>query len=224
MAKNHNSTTMKNIFKSRNQILNLLSKRGYDTSDYNNRSFGEVQNMYSDKQLDMLLEHKTDKVTIKDDDGNEVERKKRCFVKYHLQGKIRINQVYEYIDDIYHIEEILSKEDDFIVIVKDKPNDTLLKLMNTIWNVDNIYFGVYDLHNYLYNLLEHNLIPPHRILSEEEKDNIKKKYKILYDKQFPEISRFKPVALAIGLRPNQLCEITRSSPTAIKTYYYRLCN
>lgn len=224
MAKNHNSTTMKNIFKSRNQILNLLSKRGYDTSDYNNRSFGEVQNMYSDKQLDMLLEHKTDKVTIIDDDGNEVERKKRCFVKYHLQGKIRINQVYEYIDDIYHIEEILSKEDDFIVIVKDKPNDTLLKLMNTIWNVDNIYFGVYDLHDYLYNLLEHNLIPPHRILSEEEKDNIKKKYNILYDKQLPEISRFDPVALAIGLRPNQLCEITRSSPTAIKTYYYRLCN
>ena len=173
--------------------------------------------MYSDKQLDMLLEHKTNKVMAEEDDGTEKERKKRCFIKYHLQGKIRINQIYEYIDDIYHIEDILTKEDDFVIIVKDKPNDTLLKLMNTIWNVDKVYFGIYNLHNYLYNILEHNLVPPHRILSEEEKNKITKQYNIINKKQFPEISRFDPVAQAIGLRPEQLCEITRSSPTAIKT-------
>ena len=51
-----------------------------------------------------------------------------------------------------------------------------------------------------------------------------KKYNILYDSQFPEISRFDSVAEAIGLRPNQLCKITRNSPTAIKSEYYRLCS
>ena len=44
------------------------------------------------------------------------------------------------------------------------------------------------------------------------------------DKQFPEISRFDPVAIAIGLRPSQVVEIIRSSPTALKTKFYRLCN
>ena len=96
--------------------------------------------------------------------------------------------------------------------------------MNNIWLKDNIYFGIFNLHNYLYNILNHDLVPPHRILSEEEKQAIKKQYNIVDDSQFPEISRFDPVALAIGLRPNQVCEIERPSPTSIRTYYYRLCN
>ena len=45
---------------------------------------------------------------------------------------------------------------------------------------------------YLYNILKHDLVPPHRILSETEKTNIEKKYNITNDSQFPEISRFDP--------------------------------
>ena len=58
----------------------------------------------------------------------------------------------------------------------------------------------------------------------KKKKTMLKKYNILYDSQFPEISRFDSVAEAIGLRPNQLCKITRNSPTAIKSEYYRLCS
>ena len=43
------------------------------------------------------------------------------------------------------------------------------------------------------------------------------------EKQWPEISRFDPVAQAIGLRPYQLCKIYRKSPTASVSIYYRLC-
>ena len=43
------------------------------------------------------------------------------------------------------------------------------------------------------------------------------------DKQWPEISRFDPVAQAIGLRPKKVCEITRASETAITSKYYRMC-
>ena len=76
----------------------------------------------------------------------------------------------------------------------------------------------------MFNILEHSLVPKHRILSNEEKDSIKKKYYIVNESEFPEISRFDPVAIAIGLRPNQLCEILRSSKTSITTFYYRLCH
>ena len=41
--------------------------------------------------------------------------------------------------------------------------------------------------------------------------------------KFPAISRFDPVATTIGLKPEQLCEITRPSKTAITSKYYRLC-
>lgn len=207
-----NSSTISQIYTSRNIILDLVKERGYDTSDYEDRSISEIQKMYNEKQLDMLMN--------KEDTSDD----RKIFIKYHLTGKIRINQIYEYIDDLYNVEEILTKNDDFIIITKDKPNDTLKKLMNNIWNKDNIYFVIYDYNNYLFNILNHEMVPEHEVIDEKEKDNIKKKYNILYDKQFPEISRFDSVAEAIGLRPGQLCKITRNSPTAIKSVYYRLCS
>ena len=67
------------------------------------------------------------------------------------------------------------------------------------------------------------MVPPHEILSNEEKEEKAKQYNVLTDSQWPEISRFDPVAIAIGLRPGEVVEISRSSPTALKTKYYRLC-
>ncbi len=76
---------------------------------------------------------------------------------------------------------------------------------------------------YLYNILEHTLVPKHEICTEEEKQSLINEYKITDKKQWPEISRFDPIAQVIGLRPGQLCKITRSSTTTITTKYYRLC-
>ena len=67
-------------------------------------------------------------------------------------------------------------------------------------------------------------VPPHRVLSEAEKIHIKTKYNIIDDNQFPEINRFAdPVALAIGIRPGEVCEINRPSKTAVVAPYYRIC-
>jgi len=41
--------------------------------------------------------------------------------------------------------------------------------------------------------------------------------------QLPMIDRFDPVAIAIGMKPGQICEITRKSATAIVSIYYRHC-
>jgi DNA-directed RNA polymerase subunit H (RpoH/RPB5) len=59
-----------------------------------------------------------------------------------------------------------------------------------------------------------------------EEDEIKdfiSKYSLTSVKQLPEISRFDPMALAICMRPNQICEIERNSVTALHTKYYRVC-
>ena len=39
----------------------------------------------------------------------------------------------------------------------------------------------------------------------------------------PDISRFDPVSQAIGVRPGELIEVIRSSPTAVNSLYYRIC-
>jgi len=74
-----------------------------------------------------------------------------------------------------------------------------------------------------FNILKHELVPPHRVLTTAEKNAIKQRYNIMEEMQFPEISRFDPVAQAIGLRPGEVCEILRPSKTAISAPYYRLC-
>ena len=49
------------------------------------------------------------------------------------------------------------------------------------------------------------------------------KMNIVDNSKIPEISRFDPVAIAIGLRPGDICEIIRPSITSITGTYYRYC-
>ena len=71
--------------------------------------------------------------------------------------------------------------------------------------------------------MNHTLVHPHRVLNKSEEKEIFKKYNLTKRDEIPEISRFDPVAIAIGLRPNELCEITRPSTSAITSMYYRIC-
>ena len=127
------------------------------------------------------------------------------------------------VDDLFVVEEILSKKDTLFVIVKDSVNDTLTNFVKHIWESENIFVILIPLKRLQFNILEHVLVPPHRILDESEKIRIKNKYNIIKDAEFPELSRFDPVAQAIGIRPGQVCEISRPSKTAISAPYYRIC-
>ena len=62
-----------------------------------------------------------------------------------------------------------------------------------------------------------------RILDEKETIALKEKYHLKNVKELPEISRFDPMALAICLRPGQICTFDRKSPTALVTEYFRIC-
>ena len=61
------------------------------------------------------------------------------------------------------------------------------------------------------------------IVNNKEEQEILKTYNITKGDEIPEISRFDPVSIAIGLRPNELCEITRPSTSSITSMYYRIC-
>ena len=92
-----------------------------------------------------------------------------------------------------------------------------------IWESERVFIIIQSLKRLQFNILEHVLVPPHRVLSEGEKIHIKNKYNIMNDNEFPELERFDPVAQAIGIRPGQVCEIIRPSKTAISAPYYRIC-
>ena len=102
-------------------------------------------------------------------------------------------------------------------------NETLTNSIKHIWEQDGIYIIVQSLKRLQYNLLEHSLVPPHRILNNAELDLVKKKYNVSDISMLPEISRFDPVSQVIFVRPGEVVEIKRPSKTAIESLYYRVC-
>jgi DNA-directed RNA polymerase subunit H len=196
------------IHTSRQNLLKQLSVLGYDTSTYEAFGIAEVNTMMSKNQLDMLLEHVNGR---------------RVYIKYHLGKTIRQNNIDEIIDDLFNIEKTLEKKDSVIIIIKDIPNDTINGIIKSIWENDGIFISVRGIKTLQFNVFDHEYVPKHEIQNGDEIGEIKKRYNILNDTMIPEISRFDPVALALLMRPKEICKITRSSKTSITSDFYRIC-
>ena len=197
------------IYNSRKTVIDLLEAQKYDVSQYKDFGINDVNTLIQTKQMDMLLK--------------KTNMDKSVYVKYHLAKSLRPVNLYEYIDDLFTLEEVLQKKDDLMVIMKDEPNDTIRKTLTDIWEKEGIYIIVINIKRLQYNILNHQLVPEHIVLSAEEAAEVKKKYNIHDDSQIPDISRFSPVSQVIGIRPGELCRIYRPSKTAIKAEFYRIC-
>ena len=211
----NSSNIISSIYKARQTIIALMRKLDYNVSDYEHFSVNEVNTMFQNKQMDMLLE--------KSKEDPRTGRKNKVYILFYLAKAIRPANIQEMIDDLFNLEETLTKEDILLIITKDEMNDTLMATLKHVWETDKIFIVVQNIKRLQFNIHEHTLVPPHRVISDDERDVIKTKYNITTDTQFPDISRFDPVAQAICLRPGQICEITRPSKTAIQSIYYRLC-
>ncbi len=215
MASQNTSSLISQIYKSRLTLLSQLKSQNYNTEQYDSFSINEINTMKNNNQLDMVL------TKINDNEQNTTEKK--VYIKYFLLKSLRPNNLEEIIDELFNIEEILKKEDTLHIVVKDEVNDTLMAHLIHIWERDKIFVVIHPLKRLQYNVLNHTLVPPHKVLNNSEKIEIMKKYNIMNDDEFPDIRRFDPVAMAIGLRPGEVCEILRPSKTAVSAPYYRIC-
>jgi len=206
---NTQSSQIIETHKSRNTMIELLEAQEYDVSQHKDFGINDVNTLFETKQLDMLM-------------TNAGKNKKTC-VKYHLGKSLRPVNLYEYIEDLFTLEEILTKKDDLIVIMKDEPNETIKKTLVDIWEQDRIFIIVINIKRLQYNIMKHQLVPPHKVLSDEEKTEVKKRFNILNDTQIPDMSRFSPVSQVIGIRPGEFCKVIRPSKTSIKSEFYRVC-
>jgi DNA-directed RNA polymerase subunit H (RpoH/RPB5) len=222
MTSQNTSSLISQIYKSRSVILELMKAQNYNISEYDGFSINEINTMKTNNQLDLILS-KNPYEEEEDNVINKEDYEKKIYIKYYLGKSLRPNNLQEMIDDLFYIEEILTKNDTLLVVVKDEVNETLLNTLKHIWESDKIFIILIPLQRLQFNILDHILVPPHRILNEAEKIKIKKRYNIINDELFPELSRFDPVAKAIGIRPGEVCEITRPSKTAISSFYYRIC-
>jgi DNA-directed RNA polymerase subunit H len=207
------SSTTISLFKSRKNLLSLLKEQKYDVKDYDEFSVNEVHIMNNNNQLDMLISSST-----------ESDENKKVYVKYHLAKTLRRENINDYIDDLFTIEQVLNKNDTLIILMKQEPHEPLTAILNEIWEQEGIFIILFNLERLQFNILEHTYVPKHEKIDEQEIKFIKQRYNIRSNSDIPEISRYDPVAQAIGLRPGEICKITRPSKTAISTNYYRICS
>ena len=216
MANKNSSILISHIYNSRKVVLELMKKQGYNVNDYANFSINEVNSMKLNNQLDMLLE-------TSDDNVSQENPNKKIYIRYYLTSRPAPKNLQEMIDDLFVLTETLKKTDTLFIIIKDDPNETLINELKHIWESEGIFIVVESIKRLQFNILEHELVPFHRVMMESEVKQVMTKYNIVDKIQFPDISRFDPVARVIGLRPGQVCNIKRDSKTAIETNYYRVC-
>ena len=208
MSSNNNISNT-NIFKSRVNLLEILKERGFDVDNYNNFDINEISILSENNQLDMLLTNNT--------------TEKKVYVKYYINKLIKSANIFAIVEDLFHLENILTKNDDLIIVIKDEPNETLIQEIKSIWMSENIYVSLLNIKRLQFNILKHTLVPKHTVLSSNEEKAFKKDFNILDNNQIPDISFFSPVSLVLGIRPENIVKIERKSPTSINTTYYRVC-
>ena len=217
MINTNSSVLISQIYQSRKNVLELMDKQGFDVTGYGNFTISEINAMKQNNQLDMLLESKPEKSGEKSVNTNKV------YIRYYLAKTIRPTNIHEMIDDLFVLTETLKKSDTLYIIIKDNVNETLINELKHIWERDGIFIVIESIKCLQFNILNHVLVPEHKVMPEVQVNEVMTRYNITDKIQFPDISRFDPVARAIGLRPGQVCNIIRPSKTSIKTNYYRIC-
>jgi DNA-directed RNA polymerase subunit H len=198
------------VYKSRKTVLSQLEDQGFHVGDYELFSINEIDAMYANDQLDMLVTRKTDG--------------KKTYVKYLLQIKqLRKDHLDQLVEDLYEVEQVLEKKDTLVVVVNEEPNETIVTKMKYLYDHSGIFVVMHNIKRLQFNVLDHELVPSAVILTPEEVTELKTKFHIEKLSQLPEISRFDPQALAIGLRPGEVIRILRKSNTAMFYNYYRVC-
>ena len=204
------SNRILSLYKSRQNIIEILGQLNYETADYEGFSINEIDAMFMNQQLDMLVSNPVHKTKI--------------YIKYSLSAKqLRPQNLDEIIEDLFVIDNVLSKSDTLVIIMEEEPNETLITKLKYLYDHEGIFVVVHNIQRLQFNILKHKLVPPTTLLNSQQVEELKNKYNLKTLAQLPEISRFDPVALAICLRPGQVCKIVRSSATALETNYYRIC-
>ena len=217
MVNTNSSVLISQIYNSRKNVLELMNNQGFDVSGYANFSVSEINAMKQNNQLDMLLESKPEK------SGEKPVNTNKIYIRYYLAKTIRPTNIHEMIDDLFILTETLKKTDTLYIIIKDNVNETLINELKHIWERDGLFIVIESIKCLQFNILKHVLVPEHKVMSDADVNDVMIRYNITDKVQFPDISRFDPVARAIGLRPGQVCNIIRPSKTSITTNYYRIC-
>jgi DNA-directed RNA polymerase subunit H (RpoH/RPB5) len=208
------------LFKSRYITLEMLEYRGFQVDKYKNFTTAEMNVLAAD-----IITSTPEPI---------ISSNEKCHIEVHYflnKTNITPKNISQFVETIISkMEENLKAnkltkvKKDIILLVVNKPTQNVLVTVNQIYKTTGVYIQIFPLKNLMFNVTNHDLVPPHKKVDEsffEEK--IKKYLNIESPEKLPIILNTDPVAMFIGLRPNDIVEICRPSKSAGKHIVYRYC-
>jgi DNA-directed RNA polymerases I, II, and III subunit RPABC1 len=204
------------LFLSRSIILELLQDRGFDTEKYSTFTPQEIELMYKSVStktaelsvLDIQLTNKT---------------KHKIVVKYVLSPRIRVSNIINVTGAL--LEDHLNEGDTLIIIIRDNltSDEALEEYFKQIYSEHKVFCQYFWINALTFNLTQHEMVPKHDIIEEDEKQELIKNLQITDVDKLPSIKKNDPVAKYYGMKEGDICKITRKSETAGNYISYRLC-
>ena len=223
------------IYKSRSVILDMLELRNCDVEEHRNYSINEIDIMVRNTSTKPGSELEALDLMLEKENGSKV------YLKYMLNSKLRMQAISSVIrdivpsfdtemEDVLDLEDmgeqgLLKKGDELVIIIKDKMSnsDVLEEYLSRFYMKTNIFIQVFWLNSLQVKIIEHEYVPQHRVIDEDEKNMLLASYNITSFNQLPIIMVNDPVAKFIGMRKGDVCEISRPSETSGQYIAYRYC-
>jgi DNA-directed RNA polymerase subunit H (RpoH/RPB5) len=208
------------IVRSRPTILEILSDRGYNVDAYKGISPEEIFRLAVSTQN--LLRINAPK---KEKSDAPMEK---AVVIYWVEGNYRLKletEIGKILDKTSPDPEKINPEKEELIILLSEPfHDNFQAAAVRAWGAHKARVSFFPLKNLITNPSKHMFVPPHRKLTEEERDAVVKSLHMKSRFEFPHIKFHADIqARVLGLIHGDVVEIRRPSETCGEYVYYRVC-
>ena len=208
---------MNKLTKSREVILSIVEKRGFNVDKYKNFTTAEIDTMLSGTASKNVSNIAPLDIIFEGDN--------KLIVKFIINQKLRVTNLQNLIEDIISNNfppEQRKEGDTLILITNDKINNSSFdEFLETQYQKNKIFVQVFWIETIMRDITKHILVPQHNIISEEEKEDLLTRYNITSYTQLPIILKNDPVAKFYGAKRGDVFKVTRASETAGEYISYR---
>ena len=204
------------VSRTRPTILEILTNRGYDTSELQDHSPEDLVRTAATAPAKLnFVVHK-----------GEEDAQQNCHVFYWIESatRLRIDGLVSKLWDEEADEVLDPKKDEVVVILSEPFNDVFHIQAVKIWSQKQARMSFFHIKQLVVNPSKHVMVPPHKRLTTEEAQETLTKYHIRHRNELPRIIYHVDMqARVLGLVPGDIVEITRASPTSGTYTLYRVC-
>lgn len=192
-------------YRSYHTVLEMIEDRHYIVPDeYKQIDANTFKHLYINSKLDIYVqEHQ--------------KSNSKIYIKFIIANKVKPNFIRELIGKIKE-EYLKSDNDKIIIILKNKPNNSILKITKELKYRCVQFFWISNLQ---FNITKHKYVPKHTKIDEEEIAKVLSKYSLKNKMQLPLISKDDAIIKYYDIPVNSVVKILRPSKTSGSYNFYR---